>query len=183
MLGLFALKKRSHPSGWLFSFPQQPPLLLPAECGLFYCRNPERERDMIGRPSSYSEETADAILTRIADGEPLSRICKDDGMPSMPTVYRWLEANEDFRNRYVRAREEQADTLADDIVRIADEPPPPESEAGKIDSAWVAWQKNRIEARKWTAAKLKPKKYGEKTETEVTHKGGFTVTWANPEES
>lgn len=32
----------------------------------------------------------------------------------------------------------------------------------RIDSAWVQWQKNRVEARKWVAAKLKPKKWGER---------------------
>jgi hypothetical protein len=31
----------------------------------------------------------------------------------------------------------------------------------------VTWQKNRVDARKWVAAKLKPKKYGER----VTHAG------------
>ena len=34
----------------------------------------------------------------------------------------------------------------------------------KIDSGYVAYQKQRIEARKWTAMKLKPKKYGDKLE-------------------
>ena len=37
----------------------------------------------------------------------------------------------------------------------------------KIDSGYVAYQKQRIEARKWTAMKLKPKKYGDR----VVHGG------------
>ena len=37
----------------------------------------------------------------------------------------------------------------------------------KIDSGYVAYQKQRIEARKWTAMKLKPKKYGDR----VVHAG------------
>ena len=32
----------------------------------------------------------------------------------------------------------------------------------KLDNAFLQWQKNRIDARKWTAMKLKPKKYGER---------------------
>jgi deferrochelatase/peroxidase EfeB len=71
---------------------------------------------------------------------------------------------------YTRAREEQADTLADQILTIADETPetvPIYDKDGnvidiKIDSGYVAYQKQRIEARKWTAMKLKPKKYGDK---------------------
>lgn len=37
----------------------------------------------------------------------------------------------------------------------------------KLDSAYIAWQKQRIDARKWNAAKQRPKKYGDR----VTHGG------------
>ena len=36
-----------------------------------------------------------------------------------------------------------------------------------LDSAYIQWQKNRIEARKWNAAKQRPKKYGDR----ITHSG------------
>ena len=130
---------------------------------------------MPGRPTIYSDAIADAILTRLADGEPLTRICKEPDLPGLTTVYRWLESDDSFRDKYARAREEQADTLADEIVRIADEAPPPDGETGKIDSAWVAWQRNRVEARKWTASKLKPKKYGDKLTNEHTGPDGGAV--------
>jgi len=79
-------------------------------------------------------------------------------------------ANPDFAEQYDRAREEQADTLADQIIAIADENPVvtelKDREGNvidiKIDSGYVAYQKQRIDARKWTAMKLKPKKYGER---------------------
>jgi hypothetical protein len=79
------------------------------------------------------------------------------------TVYLWLMRHEAFSEAYARAREEQADTFADEISAIADEPPP-NDEKGRTDSGWVAWQRNRIDARKWVAAKLKPKRYGEKVD-------------------
>jgi len=78
-----------------------------------------------------------------------------------------------FCDMYTRAREEQADTLADEIIAIADEQPEiivvTDKKTGaviehKLDGAFLQWQKNRIEARKWTAMKLKPKKYGDKLE-------------------
>lgn len=130
---------------------------------------------MPGRPSNYTDEIADAICGRLASGEPLTRICRDEGMPSPATVYNWLAADATFLDKYARARESQADTLADEIVRIADEAPPPDGETGKIDSAWVAWQRNRVEARKWTASKLKPKKYGDKLTNEHTGPDGGAV--------
>lgn len=128
-----------------------------------------------GRPSNYSDNIASQICARLAQGEPLRSICVDSKMPGMSTVFKWLAKHEEFREQYARAREDQADALADDIVRIADEPPPPDSESGKIDSAWVAWQRNRIDARKWTASKLKPKKYGDKLETKTELSGSVEL--------
>ena len=123
------------------------------------------------RPTTYSQETVTEICARLAQGEPLRTICGGDDMPGLSTVYAWLAKEPWFQEQYARAREDQADSLADDIVRIADEAPPPDGETGKIDSAWVAWQRNRIDARKWTASKMKPKKYGDKLETKTEHSG------------
>jgi len=76
-----------------------------------------------------------------------------------------------FTEQYTRAREEQADTLADEIIHIADEQPEivvvTDKKTGaiiehKLDNAFLLWQRNRIDARKWTAMKLKPKKYGDR---------------------
>jgi hypothetical protein len=129
----------------------------------------------IGRPTKYSEELAQVICIRLSGGESLRSICKDDDFPVQQTVYSWMLKHPSFLEQYTRAREEQADTYADEIVAIADEAPeinPVYDKDGnvidvKIDSGYVAYQKQRIEARKWTAMKLKPKKYGDK----ITHSG------------
>jgi hypothetical protein len=52
-------------------------------------------------------------------GQGLLRICDDDHMPDRATVYRWLEANEGFRDRYVRPREALMDFYAEQILVIA----------------------------------------------------------------
>ena len=125
------------------------------------------------RPTDYSEKIASEICTRLTQGEPLVQMCKDEHLPHVSTIYRWLARHPDFCDTYARAREEQADTLADEIVQIADERPEVnpiiDSKTGELirielSSSYIAWQKNRIEARKWTAMKLKPKKYGDKLE-------------------
>lgn len=125
--------------------------------------------------SQYTEAIGDEICALLAAGEPLTRICASQDMPSTVTVYKWIGQYEAFANKYMRAREDQADTLADEIVRIADEAPPPDGETGKIDSAWIAWQRNRIDARKWTASKMKPKKYGDKLETKTELSGTLQI--------
>jgi len=119
----------------------------------------------IGRPTLYSEDIADEICERVAYGEPLTKICKSENLPKLTTVYRWLQEKADFRELYTKAREDQADTLADELSELADtEPERILSEGGnKIDAAYVNWMRLRIDTRKWTASKLKPRKYGDKT--------------------
>jgi hypothetical protein len=86
-------------------------------------------------------------------------------MPVLSTVYLWMLRDLVFSEQYARAREEQAETLADEIVALADEDPMQvvdDKGIARVDSAWVTWQKNRVDARKWVASKLKPKKYGDR---------------------
>ena len=118
-----------------------------------------------GRPTLYSLEIALEICDRIADGESLVKICSDPTMPKKTAVYEWLLRHKEFADIYARAREDQADTLADEIHAISDELPQQiVDDKGKTryDSAYVQWQKNRVDARKWVAAKLKPKKYSDR---------------------
>jgi hypothetical protein len=80
---------------------------------------------------------------------------------------------------YARAREDQADTNADEILQIADEMPPEYTdEKGRtyLDQTFIQWQKNRIDARKWTAAKLKPRKYGDRMAVEGVEGGAAIKT-------
>jgi len=122
----------------------------------------------LGRPTLYTDELAAEICRRIVEGESLTRICKDDDMPNVSSVYLWIIKNKDFSNMYAHAREDQADTYSDQIVDIGEEVPMMviTDEDGKvtkrIDPAGVNRNRLRVDARKWVAAKLKPKKYGDR---------------------
>lgn len=129
----------------------------------------------MGRPSSFTQETADAICERIGRGESLRSICEDDALPSRESVRRWLDANEIFRGQYARARELQADTIFDETLDIADDARNDWMERNAADDP--GWQANgehiqrsklRIDTRKWMAGKLRPKVYGDKVEHEHT---------------
>ncbi len=131
---------------------------------------------MTGRPSTYNEATADAICERLAMGESLRAICRDDEMPAMSTVFKWLTQQEAFAEQYAHAREEQAEALADEIVAIADEADVLTKHEGEevrlaLDPTGVARNRLRVDARKWAASKLKPKKYGDKVD--LTHGGSI----------
>lgn len=133
---------------------------------------------MAGRPSEFSQDIADAICGRLAEGESLRAICDDEAMPDKSTVFRWLGRDAEFRDQYARAREAQADALFDDILSIADDGRNDWMERKNKDDQNLGWVENgealrrsalRVDARKWMAGKLKPKKYGDKLELENNH--------------
>lgn len=122
-----------------------------------------------GRPTIYSQELADVICDRIATSSlSLKKLCdNDEFMPYSGTVLRWLREKEDFRNQYARAKEEQADYLAEQILDIADDSSNDTvmGEFGPMEhKEWINRSRLRVDARKWIASKLKPKKYGDKLE-------------------
>ena len=122
-----------------------------------------------GRPSTYSTDIADAICERLADGESLRAICSDDAMPCKAAVFRWLSERPEFADQYARAREEQAEALADELVAIADGP------GGEDSAVLTARDRLRVDARKWVASKLKPKKYGDKIQSEISGPNGGPI--------
>ena len=116
----------------------------------------------MGRPSRYSQKIADDICERLANGESLRRICLTPNYPRQATVFRWLASHDEFREQYRVAREAQADTLADEIIDIADG----KRAAYEGTDADVQRDKLSVYARQWVAAKLKPRTYGDKTQLE-----------------
>lgn len=134
---------------------------------------------MSGRPSSFSEETAETICARLANGESLRKICCDADMPDQTTVIRWLAKSEMddapeqfklFRQQYARAREMQADTIFDEMLDIADDGSNDYmGDDEKYNGDAVQRSKLRVDTRKWMAGKLRPKVYGEKIFNETQH--------------
>lgn len=133
----------------------------------------------IGRPSLYRDDVAAEICDRLAKGESLVSICADETsgwLPSQTTVYRWLDESAEFRERYARARELQAETFVDEIVSIADQPNARTTTDGEVHLSDPVRDRLRMDARKWVASKLAPKKYGEKITQEVTGADGEPFT-------
>jgi hypothetical protein len=135
----------------------------------------------VGRPSIFSQDIAGKICEEIATtSKSLKKICEGEDMPAVRTVLSWLaegektDAREEFReflHMYTRAREHQADVLADEIIEISDHTE--EDHTAFTGMNVVQRDKLRIEARKWAAAKLKPRKYGDKID--LAHTGEIAV--------
>ena len=113
------------------------------------------------------------ICTRIASGQSLRTIDKDPRMPGLMTIVHWLAkpAHAEFARQYARAREAQADLLAAEIVEIANTPVmgvrTKTNEKGEVETIkgdMIEHRRLQVDARKWYASKLAPKKYGERLE-------------------
>jgi len=122
---------------------------------------------MTGRPSIHTPELEREVLSRLSRMS-MVKVCDMEGMPDRSTVYKWIDEIDGFSYKYARACDERADHRAEMIDDIAER-----CLSGEVDpqAARVA-----IDAHKWTASKLKPKKYGEKIQQEVSGPDGKPVS-------
>lgn len=143
-----------------------------------------------GRPSGYTQEIADRICQELASGRSLRSVCKDDDLPCMSTVFNWMRTLPQFLEQYTRAKDEAADALVDEMLDIADEASNDWMEVHDKDN--VGYRLNgeainrsrlRVDTRKWIAAKLKPKKYGERVQAELTGADGGPIQTADMTET
>jgi len=106
-----------------------------------------------GRPTTYDPDVAAEILDRLAAGETLRAICRDEGMPPRTTIYQWITDNRDnFSDRYMKAREAGALEMADAMMEIA-----------AVGSGDVQRDRLHVDTLKWALAKAVPKLFGDKT--------------------
>jgi hypothetical protein len=114
------------------------------------------------------------------------------------TFWRRVAADEGIRSGYEAALGARAHVYAEEIVLLSDEPPAmvdaqeggdTNHKAGgsRVDTGHVAWQKLRVDSRKWVISKLLPKKYGDKIDHMVGGADGGPVkhefAWKTPEPS
>ena len=128
--------------------------------------------------SGYDEKKARLICERLMLGKSLKEICEDPRMPGRRTVIRWLADPRcvDFREMYYFSRRVAVETLVDEIIEIADGTDndweytyDKEGEINGIKPNNEAIQRSRvrIDTRKWLAAKLVPRIYGDNTQVEL----------------
>lgn len=129
----------------------------------------------MARPTDYTEIKADLICEQIATTNlSMKSICTMLEIP-VGTALAWLNKQKSFQEKYARAKEMQADLLAEEILDIADDGSNDFMTVVKGDleyevenKEWVNRSRLRIDSRKWIASKLKPKKYGDRMTQELT---------------
>lgn len=129
-----------------------------------------------GRPTVRTPEIVDAILTQIAEGRSLVSILKSRAdFPVYSSFMEWVSQDKVLAERYAKAKEDQADYLAEELLDIADdgsndwmETNDPENPGWKLNGEHYQRSRLRVDTRKWIASKLKAKKYGDYQRTELS---------------
>jgi hypothetical protein len=111
------------------------------------------------------QATRDLICERIAGDESVRAILRDLGV-NRSTLYRLADSDADFGTKYARAMQDRADAIHESMSELEESVLTNET---KPDAARVV-----LWSRQWRAAKLNPKRYGDKLE----HSGqvGVAVT-------
>jgi hypothetical protein len=114
-----------------------------------------------GRPPELTDKQIDELLQALTDGAPLSSIVEGDEWPSYRSIFRRLEKDDDFRNRYDRARAIQAERWADELITLAN------SLREDATAEQIAATKLKIDTLKWIIGKRLPKLYGDAPSSSV----------------
>ncbi len=127
------------------------------------------------------EEITALVCAQIAEGKSLRSILDhDDKLPSVRTFLDWIGEATELATQYTRAREAGYLLLADELVAISDEnyTTAEDGTRERLSNEAIARNRLRVETRKWMLAKMLPKIYGEKLQTEHTGKGGGPIQLA-----
>lgn len=138
----------------------------------------------MGRPSDFTQETATEICKRLAAGQTLREVCRDEAMPSESVVRGWaLDDREGFSAQYTRARELGYMAMADELLEVADDGKndwmerqgEDDQKLYVLNGEHVQRSRIRVDTRKWLLSKALPKVYGDKLTQEHTGPNGGPV--------
>src|SRR6266566_2672683 len=107
--------------------------------------NDKEHESRTGRPTLKPPDLCSEICRRISEGETMQAILKAPGMPAWTTVHDWKHADESFRQGLARAREQQAEVWAEEIMSISDDDLPTHEAIGRA--------RLRMQSRQWLAGK------------------------------
>lgn len=118
-----------------------------------------------GRPEIYTQDLADILCARIAEGVSVRTVCAMEDMPCTSTFFKWIRENKEFLQQYVQAKEASVDAQHEILEDIGDEAI---GKAQVVDArasnAVVSAYKLKADNLKWLMSKMKPKKYGDKVD-------------------
>jgi hypothetical protein len=132
-----------------------------------------------GQPTKFTPDKAKEIFDRIADGEAARAVAGSVGLTNS-AFWVWIDSKPDYQEQYAISKQRAMEKMADEILSISDDSTGDEKfitdSNGKVipvcNTEFVQRSKLRVDTRKWLMSKLAPKKYGERSTTELVGKDG-----------
>lgn len=128
--------------------------------------------------SEYTLEMAARICDELGEGKSLRSVCKQEGFPCKSVVFKWLCRNPEFEKMYRFATSARADAFAEDMLDIADdgsndwmETNDPDNPGYRFNGEHFQRSRLRVDTRKWNAARMNSKRYGDKFD--IAHSGSI----------
>lgn len=119
----------------------------------------------MARPTVMTEEVTQEVCVRLAAGESLRSICRDEGMPALSTVMLAVVQDRDgFRNNYAQAREAAGYAHGDGVIEVVEL-----LREGGLDAQTA---KAMMDGLKWAAERMAPKAHSAKQDINHTSSDG-----------
>ena len=131
-------------------------------------------------PTKYSKQMVKDICDRLANGESIRSICRDTDMPTWETIRTWLRKKDGFQEEYSRSKQEGIEyMLGDNRAKALETLERAKQGKGKVGLEEAAVLKLLMHDTRWTAGKLVPKVYGDKTQQQITgaDDGPLHIKW------
>ncbi len=116
---------------------------------------------------AYEPQVAHSVCDLLAENEvakSLRQACSIVGVAPSTFLF-WCDNDPELAEHYARAVKISTDLQFEEFGTLNDVEPP--LVEGKVDQGWVAWNRQRLDNKKWEMSKRRPTKYGDK----VTHTG------------
>lgn len=115
--------------------------------------------------TAYAPELALQICERIAEGETLSEICRDENMPARSTFNRWVVQHPDLSRAYAAARELSAYAMEEEALDIARTLA---AEGRDFTSTKIRAYDTSLSQLRWSSSRRNPKVYSERGSVQIT---------------
>lgn len=113
-------------------------------------------------------DAKDELLLRVAEGESVFTICQDTHMPARASVYKAIREDAQFKQEYEAALDQRADKYVEQIADLSRQMQ--DRAAMGASNEEVTALKAHINSLQWIAARLNPKKYGDKQQLDIDQK-------------
>ena len=105
------------------------------------------------------------ICQKLMEGKPLTQICQEKDLPSLTTIYKWINSNPSFAKQIIQARRVGTQYYLDKMIE----------ELETMSAKDVGIVREKLHHYRWLASKLLPSLYGDKQE--VVQDTKITIQW------